>query len=136
MQVTETLGKDHGRIERRRLIATSRLNDYLDWPGVQQVCRLESRTRRQGVWTTTIRYAVTSVPRDRADAAQLLQWWRRLWHIENRLHWVRDETFGEDRSRIRTGSAPQAMAALRNLVINSTTPGQPSGQWHGMVWLR
>ena len=112
------MGKGHGRLEKRRLSSSTRLNDYLDWPGVRQVCRLECRTRRRGAWTTEVRYAVTSVPRERADAATLLRWWRGLWQIENRLHWVRDETFGEDRSRIRTGSAPQAMAALRNLVIN------------------
>jgi hypothetical protein len=40
------------------------------------------------------------------------------WAIENRAHWVRDVTFGEDGSQIRTGSAPQVMAGLRNLAIS------------------
>ena len=39
------------------------------------------------------------------------------WGIENRVHWVGDVTFDEDRSQVRTGAAPQVMAALRNLVI-------------------
>jgi hypothetical protein len=68
--------------------------------------------------TEEIDYAITSVPRDLADASTLLAWWRGHWGIENRLHWVRDVTLGEDASRIRTGSAPQLMAALRNAGIS------------------
>ena len=49
-------------------------------------------------------------------AARLLEIWRGHWGIENRLHWVRDVVFGEDRSQVRTESAPQLLAALRNLV--------------------
>ena len=65
-----------------------------------------------------VEYAITSVPRGRADAAELLSWWRGHWGIENQLHWVRDATFGEDRSRIRTGHAPEILAALRNATIS------------------
>ena len=50
-----------------------------------------------------------------AGAERLLQTLRERWHIENRVHSVRDVTFDEDRSQIRTASAPQLMAALRNL---------------------
>ena len=62
-------------------------------------------------------YAITSLTPERADAARLLDIWRGHWGIENRLHWVRDVVFGEDQSQVRTGSAPQLLAALRNLVI-------------------
>ena len=65
-----------------------------------------------------VEYAVTSASRDRADATDLLSWWRGHWGIENKLHWVRDATFGEDHSRIRTGHAPEIFAALRNAAIN------------------
>ena len=61
-------------------------------------------------------YAITSLPPERADAARLLGIWQGHWGIENRLHWVRDVVFGEDQSQVRTESAPQLMAALRNLV--------------------
>jgi hypothetical protein len=64
-----------------------------------------------------VRYFVTSLPPARADARRLLALVRGHWGIENRLHHVRDVTFGEDRSAIRTGAAPQAVAACRNLVI-------------------
>jgi hypothetical protein len=64
-----------------------------------------------------VSYAVTSLPPARADAARVLRLLRGHWGIENRLHWVRDVTFGEDRCAIRTGAAPQAVAACRNLVL-------------------
>jgi predicted transposase YbfD/YdcC len=90
----------------------------LDWPGAAQVCKLERATHRKGRETVPVEYAVTSIPRDRADADDLLSWWRGHWGIENGLHWVRDATFGEDRSRICTGHAPEIFAALRNAAIS------------------
>ncbi len=54
---------------------------------------------------------------EKASPERLLELNRMHWGIENRLHWVRDETFGEDRSQIRTGNAPRVMATLRNLAI-------------------
>ncbi len=62
-------------------------------------------------------YAITSLPPARADAAALLAYLRGHWGIENRLHWVRDVTFDEDRSQTRVGAAPQVMAACRNLAL-------------------
>jgi hypothetical protein len=64
-----------------------------------------------------VAYAITSVPKEQADAARLLGWWRGHWGIENRSHYVRDVTLGEDASRVRTGSAPQVLAAFRNAAI-------------------
>jgi hypothetical protein len=58
------------------------------------------------------------VPRERAGAARLLAWWRDHWGIENRLHYVRDVAFQEDACRIRSGDAPQNLAALRNALIS------------------
>ena len=97
---------------------TTRLNGYLDWPDVGQVCRLERLVKRDGVETREVEYAITSVGPEEADAATLLEWWRGHWGIENRLHWVRDVTMGEDASRVRTGSAPQALAGLRNAAVS------------------
>lgn len=117
-EVAQTFNKGHGQLEHRQLTSTTMLDGHLDWPGVKQVCRLHRKTLRQGIWTTEVQYAVTSVARDRGDASTLLTWWRGHWGIENKLHWVRDETFGEDRSRVRSGSAPQVLAGMRNLAIN------------------
>ena len=63
-------------------------------------------------------YAISSLPATDADARRLLSLSRGHWGIENRLHWVRDVTFDEDRSQVRTGAAPQVLAGLRNLVIS------------------
>lgn len=115
---TQTLGKGHGRVERRLLETTTILNEHLDWPGTQQVCRLTRTITRRGQITTEVAYAITSVARAQAGAARLLEWWRGHWGIENKIHWVRDETFGEDRSRVRSGSSPQFLAGVRNLVMN------------------
>ena len=63
-------------------------------------------------------YGITSLPPDLADPAQLNHYERRHWVVEDRLHWVRDVTFHEDASQMRTGTAPRALAALRNLAIS------------------
>ena len=109
--------KGHGRIERRGLRTSTALVGYTDWPGLAQAVRLG---RRAAVTATgEVRqeraYAVTSLSPDLADARALLRLWRGHWGIENRLHWARDATFDEDRSRVRSGAAPQALAATRNL---------------------
>lgn len=93
------------------------------WPHVRQICRLErhrlpvQRGVPTGPASVEITYYITSVPPERADAARLLALIRGHWDIENRLHHVRDVTFDEDRSTIRSGAAPQVMAAARNLVL-------------------
>jgi hypothetical protein len=89
------------------------------WPHLRQVCRVERRriAVRTGVVEREVTYAVTSRSPERADAGVLLAALRDHWGIENRLHWVRDVTFDEDRSQIRTGAAPQATAACRNLAL-------------------
>jgi len=85
---------------------------------VGQVCKLERVFRCKGREVREVAYAITSAGPELACAATLLGWWRGHWHIENRLHWVRDVTMGEDQSRVRSGGAPQAMAALRNAALS------------------
>jgi Transposase DDE domain len=111
------LDKGHGRRERRTLKATTALNEYLNWPGVGQVGQIESVVEQDGKVSHETRYFITSVPRDLGGASQLLVFGRGHWSIENRTHYVRDVTFGEDASRIRKGSGPEIMAALRNTAI-------------------
>jgi hypothetical protein len=96
------------------------LQGYLDWPGHKQVLELRRTVieKRTGQTRSEVAHAITPLGRERAAARQLLEVWRGHWHIENRLHWVRDVTFGGDRSQVRVGHAPQVMAALRNLTIS------------------
>lgn len=120
--VTETRNCTcHGyRIERRKLVASSALRDYCDWPGLEQVFRIERTVvdKRNGKRHTEVHYGITSLAPDRANAQRLADLVRNHWRIENRLHWVRDKDFAEDASRVRTQHAPQAMAIFRNLAIS------------------
>jgi hypothetical protein len=63
-------------------------------------------------------YGLTSLGRERADAAALLAFVRGHWGIENRLHYVKDETLGEDRCRVRTGSSPEVLSLLRGVAVH------------------
>ncbi len=113
----EERGRHGDRHELRWLQASTALREYLAWPGVQQVFQVTSTVTRKGRTRQQVRYGLTSLAPERANAARLLQARRGHWAIENRLHYVRDVTFGEDASRVRSGAAPQVMAALRNAVL-------------------
>jgi hypothetical protein len=110
--------RGHGRHEQRRLIASTALNDYLDWPGCGQVFYIERRWRERGEQKRAVRYAITSLPPAVADADHLLALVRGHWQIENGLHYVKDVTLGEDRSPIHTGHGPSNMAILRDTVVS------------------
>lgn len=118
-QTASTCNKGHGRLEKRTLVATTDLNDFLarEWEEVAQVFRLERRVLKKGVWSTSVVYGLTSLPPKRASAEQLLGLNRGHWGIENRLHWRRDVTLGEDHSQVRSRCAPQVLAALNNTVL-------------------
>jgi hypothetical protein len=117
-QTTETVDKRHGRREYRRLTSTTLLNDYLDWPAVAQVIELE-RVRTVGDQTSVeVVHGITSLGRAGTNARRLLDVTRGHWGIENGLHWVRDVTLGEGSCLVRTGSAPQVLAAIRNVVVH------------------
>jgi len=118
------LDSGHGRIEKRCLTASSELQDYTDWPGLKQVFMVERSTtvKKTGEYYAETVYGITSLAPEQADASRLNNLVRGHWHIENRSHWVRDVTFDEDRSQVRSGNIPQVMAALRNTVIGLMIP--------------
>ena len=86
------------------------------------------RRELKGKWLRETCYAVTSLASPQAAYAQLAAIIRGHWGIEDRLHWVRDLDFGEDRSQVRTASGPRIMASLRNLAIThlAAVPGRPA----------
>lgn len=114
-----TINKGHGRLETRRLTCTDDLDDFLNWPCVQQVLRRECErvVMKTGEVTRAVTYAVTSLATTDAPADELAVLWRGLWTIENRQHYVRDVTFGEDAHQKHVGHAPQVLAAVRNSLI-------------------
>jgi predicted transposase YbfD/YdcC len=112
------LRDSHGdRQELRQLRVSSELTDWAEWPRLAQVGELIHTWTRKGETHREVSYLITSLPREQAGPRRLLRLIRGHWGIENRIHWVRDVTFDEDRCQIRTKAAPQVMAALRNLVI-------------------
>jgi hypothetical protein len=92
---------------------------YSDWPGLAQVFELGRHviTQKTGEERVEVVYGVTSLSPERATPEHLLALVRGQWQIENKLHWVRDVTFDEDRSQVRCGNIPQVLAALRNTAI-------------------
>ena len=88
------------------------------FPHAAQIAKIVRRRRRPGHNPTvqTV-YLITSLDHRQATPEQLAGVARGQWTIENGLHWVRDVTQGEDRCRVRTGAAPQNLAAVRNTVI-------------------
>ncbi len=114
-----TVGKNHGRLERRTITVSSMLKDYTDWPHLQQVFKLERTVLhlKTGEETHDVSYGVTSLSSNQASPERLLHLTRRHWAIENELHYPRDVTFLEDQCRLSMGNAPQAMAIINNLVL-------------------
>ena len=115
----QTVEKGHQRIEIRRLTASTALNDYIQWPGVNPVFaysyeRIELST---GQVKQKTQYGITSLTPNQAAAADLLALRRGHWAIENKSHWVRDVVLGEDASQVREGVIPQVMSALRNTAL-------------------
>ena len=118
-RVAHSVESGHGRtMEIRELIASTDLDGYLDWPGVQQVFRLERTWRQQGKPKRALRYGITSLTPKQADPARLLTLRRGHWSIENRLHRHKDVNLGEDASLIHVGQRPTVMALLRDAAVS------------------
>ena len=105
-------------MEKRTLRTTTILTKHQDWAGLQQGFELVRERTEQGKKTVETVHGITSLSAERANAQRLLELTRGHWGIENKLHYKRDVTLGEDASRVRKGVAPQVMAALRNSVIH------------------
>lgn len=114
-----TVDAGHGRIEKRCVTACGELPHYMDWPGLKQVFMVERSTtiKKTGKYYAETVYGITSFTPEQAEASRLSGLVRGHWCIENKSHWVRDVTFDEDRSQVRSGNIPQVMAALRNTAI-------------------
>jgi predicted transposase YbfD/YdcC len=110
-----SVSTDHGR-RARRTIKAALAPAWIEFTGAAQVAQVRRTVTRKGKKTVEVVYLITS---DRnADPATLAAWVRGHREIENKLHWVRDVTYQEDKSLVRTGNAPRVMATLRSLAIS------------------
>ena len=88
-----------------------------NWPGLTAICRIERIRELRDRCSREVIYAITSLAPDKLAPAALLQLSRDHWAIENSLFHVRDVTLREDACRVRSGSAPQALAEIRNATL-------------------
>lgn len=118
-ETVQTVNKAHGRIEQRTLTVSSQLKDFLDWPYLEQVFKLERRftSLKTGEVQEQVVYGFTSLSREEIHPSNLLALIRSYWGIENGLHYRRDVTLHEDRTRITKRNAGRVMACLNNLVL-------------------
>jgi len=117
--VAEETCKQSGRIETRRLTAIPDEHNYLNWPGVNTVFKLERhvcRPAKGDEWSEVV-FGISSLSFTTTIARQLLTWTRQHWAIENRLHYRRDVTLGEDATRMKETHQAQVVATINNFIV-------------------
>ncbi|WP_256693902.1 ISAs1 family transposase, partial [Actinomyces oris] len=107
----------HGRRVRRTAKAIE-APAWVDFPGAAQVVQLRRTRTIKSRKHVEVVYLICSLPMTDAQPEAIAAWIQGHWGIENRLHWVRDVIFDEDRHQLRTGNGPEIMATLRNLAIS------------------
>jgi predicted transposase YbfD/YdcC len=118
-QTVHQVNKGHGRLEERTLTTSGLLNNYLDWPGLEQVFQLKRRTTilNRNLVREHVVYGLTSLAPPQATPKQLMKIIRSYWRIENGLHYRRDKTLHEDATRMNNSTQAEALAILNNLII-------------------
>jgi predicted transposase YbfD/YdcC len=113
-QYHKEVNKGHGRLEVREIWASTQMNEWFerDWTGIAQIFLIRRTITEKSETRVETVYGITSLPRKKANAKRLLELNRKHWSIENRLHYRRDVTLGEDAGQVRTKGAPQVIAAL------------------------
>ena len=109
------IDKGHGRIEKRRVSICQAQGNYPDWPKLNTIIRVEYERQTKDEIEQGIRYYISDLTSSAVEFGQRI---RGYWGVENKVHYVRDVTQGEDKSRIRTKPLPQIMAIARNLALN------------------
>jgi predicted transposase YbfD/YdcC len=111
--------KGHGRLETREIWTSTQLSIFLEkeWTGVAQVYMIRKTVIEKGEKTISLRYGMTDVPREKANAKRILEWRQNHWRIENCSHYRRDVTLGEDACQVRINNAPEVLAALNGGIL-------------------
>jgi predicted transposase YbfD/YdcC len=116
-QYYKKVQKGHGRLEVREIWTSSYMNSYFarDWYGIAQIFMIRKTVTEKGEKKITIRYGITSLPQDKANAQKILK--IRQDH-ENRSHYRRDVTLAEDASQVRINGAPEVLAAINTGILS------------------
>lgn len=115
----QEVNKGHGRLETREIWTSTGMNEFFqkDWADVAQVFGIRRTIVEKGEQRIELLFGITNLPRKKANAKRLLELNRKHWYIENRLHYRRDVTLGEDASQTRTNGAPAVLAALNGGIL-------------------
>jgi predicted transposase YbfD/YdcC len=118
-QYYKEVNKGHGRLEVREIWASTQMNQFFEtkWCGIAQVFMIRRTVTEKGKTSIETVYGITSLPRRKANAQRLLQLNRKHWSIENRLHYRKDVTLGEDAAQNRVKGVPQVLAALNGGIL-------------------
>ncbi len=138
-QTAKQVSCGHGRLEIRAIQTSEMLNEYLDWPGLGQVYRLERKffwMRQSLIYRSSceVEYGITSLSRKQAAPDKVLRVRRQHWQIETELHYRRDVTFHEDATRMTIGSAGRILAIIHNLVLGLLKRAGFSNAAKGRRW--
>jgi len=111
--------KEHGRLEVREIWTSTDIDERFQkkWPGIAQIYKIRRYVKEGNKEREEIVYGFTNLPIKIANAKDILDLNQKHWHIENRLHYRRDVTMGEDASQVRIENAPQSLAALNGGVL-------------------
>jgi len=113
---SQSTERGHGR-RTTRTIKIVEAPAWIDFAGAAQVAQLRRTVTTKGKKSLEVIYLITTATHQDAPPAVLASCVQCHWGVENRLHWIRDVTYDEDRSHVRTGTTPQVMASLRNTAI-------------------
>ncbi len=116
--VSETIEKDHGRLETRRCYAFDQLECLArpeQWPDLKSFAVIETQHCINGKTSLERRFYISSLP---PDASRLARAVRAHWAVENSLHWCMDVAFADDQMRARTGYAAHNLAVLKHITLN------------------
>lgn len=118
-QYYQETNKNHGRLEVREIWTSTQMNEWFerDWTGIAQIFMIRRTVTENDETRIEKVYGMTSLPRKKADAKRLLELNRKHWSIENRLHYRRDVTLGEDAQHVRVKGAPEVIAALNGGIL-------------------
>jgi predicted transposase YbfD/YdcC len=118
-QYYKKVQKGHGRLEVREIWTSTQMNDFYakEWTGTAQVLMIRRHIKTKDKERIEIIYGITNLPRKEADAQFLLELNQKHWSIENRLHYRRDVTLGEDACQVRINGAPEVLAAINSGIL-------------------
>jgi predicted transposase YbfD/YdcC len=118
-QYFKKVQKGHGRLEVREIWTSTQMNEFFEreWAGASQVFMIKRTIKDGDEIREEIFYGITNLTRKKASSERLLELNQEHWHIENRLHYRRDVTLGEDAGQVRVKGAPEVLAAINGGIL-------------------